>query len=142
MMSKTTVEELEAVRDYEKRKAKTSDNEVASILDHHIKEEIEHAVMNFEWFRRHFNLWTNLMDEWMFSTKETHINASYLEILNRLINNLYVIEEIVKGAPTSAFDFVRYIVIHLEYLRRTHPMWAKMITEFIDSDTPITEYEV
>jgi uncharacterized protein len=47
------VEELEAVDWYTQRAEACSDAELRAVLLHHRDEEIEHAMMNLEWIRRH-----------------------------------------------------------------------------------------
>ena len=46
-------EELEAVDWYQQRAEACSDDELRSVLVHNKNEEIEHAMMNLEWIRRH-----------------------------------------------------------------------------------------
>jgi ferritin-like protein len=47
------IEELEAVDWYQQRATACSDPELKAVLLHHRNEEIEHAMMNLEWIRRH-----------------------------------------------------------------------------------------
>src|SRR5689334_23352354 len=47
------IEELEAVDWYQQRAGAASDPELKAVLLHHRNEEIEHAMMNLEWIRRH-----------------------------------------------------------------------------------------
>lgn len=47
------MEELEAVDWYQQRAEVASDEELKATLLHHRAEEIEHAMMNLEWIRRH-----------------------------------------------------------------------------------------
>jgi ferritin-like protein len=47
------IEELEAVDWYGQRAGAASDPELKAVLLHHRNEEIEHAMMNLEWIRRH-----------------------------------------------------------------------------------------
>ena len=47
------IEELEAVDWYQQRAGACSDPELKAVLLHHRNEEIEHAMMNLEWLRRH-----------------------------------------------------------------------------------------
>jgi ferritin-like protein len=47
------VEELEAVDWYTQRAEACSDPDLKAVLTHHRNEEIEHAMMNLEWIRRH-----------------------------------------------------------------------------------------
>lgn len=46
-------EELEAVDWYHQRAEATSDAELKAVITHNENEEIEHAMMNLEWIRRH-----------------------------------------------------------------------------------------
>jgi ferritin-like protein len=46
-------EELEAVDWYQQRAEACSDQELRAVLVHNKNEEIEHAMMNLEWIRRH-----------------------------------------------------------------------------------------
>jgi uncharacterized protein len=46
-------EELEAVDWYQQRAEATSDEDLRAVLVHNKNEEIEHAMMNLEWIRRH-----------------------------------------------------------------------------------------
>jgi uncharacterized protein len=46
-------EELEAVDWYQQRAEACSDAELREVLVHNKNEEIEHAMMNLEWIRRH-----------------------------------------------------------------------------------------
>jgi ferritin-like protein len=46
-------EELEAVDWYQQRAEACSDEELRAVLVHNKDEEIEHAMMNLEWIRRH-----------------------------------------------------------------------------------------
>jgi ferritin-like protein len=46
-------EELEAVDWYQQRAEACSDEELRGVLVHNKNEEIEHAMMNLEWIRRH-----------------------------------------------------------------------------------------
>jgi ferritin-like protein len=47
------MEELEAVDWYQQRIDGTPDEELKAVLAHNRDEEIEHAMMNLEWIRRH-----------------------------------------------------------------------------------------
>jgi uncharacterized protein len=47
------IEELEAMDWYLQRAEACSDAELKAVLLHHREEEIEHALMNLEWIRRH-----------------------------------------------------------------------------------------
>jgi uncharacterized protein len=46
-------EELEAVDWYNQRAHAASDAELRAVIEHNRDEEIEHAMMNLEWIRRH-----------------------------------------------------------------------------------------
>jgi len=46
-------EELEAVDWYQQRAEACSDDELRAVIVHNKNEEIEHAMMNLEWIRRH-----------------------------------------------------------------------------------------
>jgi ferritin-like protein len=46
-------EELEAVDWYQQRAEACTDEELRAVLVHNKNEEIEHAMMNLEWIRRH-----------------------------------------------------------------------------------------
>src|SRR5580700_7536045 len=46
-------EELEAVDWYQQRAEACSDEELRAVITHNKNEEIEHAMMNLEWIRRH-----------------------------------------------------------------------------------------
>jgi len=46
-------EELEAVDWYNQRAEACSDEELRAVITHNKNEEIEHAMMNLEWIRRH-----------------------------------------------------------------------------------------
>ncbi len=48
----TLIEELEAVDWYNQRAEACSDPELASVIRHNQREEIEHAMMTLEWIRR------------------------------------------------------------------------------------------
>ena len=47
------IEELEAVDWYQQRAEACSDENLRGVLVHNKNEEIEHAMMNLEWVRRH-----------------------------------------------------------------------------------------
>jgi ferritin-like protein len=54
-------EELEAVDWYQQRAEACSDDELRAVLVHNKNEEIEHAMMNLEWIRRHSDVFdTNI----------------------------------------------------------------------------------
>jgi len=50
------IEELEAIDWYAQRAEVTNDAELRAVLLHNRAEEIEHAMMNLEWIRRHDSL--------------------------------------------------------------------------------------
>ena len=62
------MEELEAVDWYQQRSEACSDKELADILQHNKREEMEHAMMVLEWIRRH----SSELDEHM----KTYLNTS------------------------------------------------------------------
>jgi uncharacterized protein len=47
------IEELEAIDWYQQRAEACADASLKAVLLHHRDEEIEHAMMNLEWLRRH-----------------------------------------------------------------------------------------
>jgi uncharacterized protein len=47
------IEELEAIDWYQQRADACVDDELRGVLLHHRDEEVEHAMMNLEWLRRH-----------------------------------------------------------------------------------------
>jgi hypothetical protein len=47
------IEELEAVDWYQQRAEACTDDDLRAVLVHNKNEEIEHAMMNLEWIRRH-----------------------------------------------------------------------------------------
>ncbi len=47
------IEELEAIDWYTQRAEACTDDELRGIILHHRDEEVEHAMMNLEWLRRH-----------------------------------------------------------------------------------------
>jgi uncharacterized protein len=60
-------EELEAVDWYQQRAEACSDEELRGVLVHNKNEEIEHAMMNLEWIRRHSDVFD--------ANVKTYINA-------------------------------------------------------------------
>ena len=64
---RTLIEELEAVDYYSQRKEATDSEVIKNILQHHIEEEIEHAVMNLEWLRRNDECWDEMLREFIFT---------------------------------------------------------------------------
>lgn len=61
------MEELEAVDWYQQRADVTSDEELRATLLHHRDEEIEHAIMNLEWIRRHHPKFDENLRTYLFS---------------------------------------------------------------------------
>ncbi len=47
------IEELEAIDWYQQRAEACTDGELRAVILHHPDEEVEHAMMNLEWLRRH-----------------------------------------------------------------------------------------
>lgn len=62
------VEELEAVDWYNQRASVCPDEELRAVLRHHRDEEIEHAMMNLEWIRRHDAVFDRHMRTYLFSS--------------------------------------------------------------------------
>jgi len=62
------VEELEAVDWYNQRASVCPDEELRAVLMHHRNEEIEHAMMNLEWIRRHDAVFDRHMRTYLFSS--------------------------------------------------------------------------
>jgi ferritin-like protein len=62
------IEELEAVDWYQQRAGACSDPELKAVILHHRKEEIEHAMMNLEWIRRHDATFDANMRIYLFSS--------------------------------------------------------------------------
>lgn len=60
-------EELEAVDWYNQRVATCTDPEARKIMAHNRDEEIEHAVMTFEWLRRNMDKWDEEMRIYLFT---------------------------------------------------------------------------
>jgi ferritin-like protein len=60
------IEELEAVDWYTQRAEACSDAELRAVLIHHRNEEIEHAMMNLEWIRRHAPAFDERMRTYLF----------------------------------------------------------------------------
>jgi uncharacterized protein len=74
------VEELEAVDWYQQRASVCPDAELRAVLLHHRNEEIEHAMMNLEWIRRHDEVFDRNMDVYLFSEGPiTEIEAAATE---------------------------------------------------------------
>jgi ferritin-like protein len=62
------IEELEAVDWYTQRAEACSDAELKATIIHHRDEEIEHAMMNLEWIRRHQGVFDKHMHTYLFTT--------------------------------------------------------------------------
>jgi len=60
------IEELEAVDWYTQRAEACSDADLKAVLIHHRNEEIEHAMMNLEWIRRHESAFDERMRTYLF----------------------------------------------------------------------------
>lgn len=60
-------EELEAVDYYNQRSEQTEDPELRDLLEHNREEETEHAVMLFEWLRRHAPDFDAKLKEYLFT---------------------------------------------------------------------------
>ena len=61
------VEELEAVDWYNQRAEACDDSQLKAVLMHHRNEEIEHALMNLEWIRRHESVFDRHMSTYLFA---------------------------------------------------------------------------
>lgn len=61
------MEELEAVDWYQQRADVTPNAELKAVLLHHRNEEIEHAIMNLEWIRRHDPVFDENCKTYLFS---------------------------------------------------------------------------
>jgi hypothetical protein len=64
----SVMEELEAIDWYQQRADACGDDELKQILLHNKKEEMEHAMMGFEWVRRHSPDFDQRMRTYLFST--------------------------------------------------------------------------
>jgi len=62
-------EEIEAIDWYHQRMVCSSDPELRRLLEHNRNEEMEHAAMLVEWFRRHEPAWDERLRRVLFSTK-------------------------------------------------------------------------
>jgi ferritin-like protein len=60
------MEELEAVNFYNQRADVAADNTIKEVLIHNRNEEIEHAVMLFEWLRRNIDKFDEDMRTYLF----------------------------------------------------------------------------
>lgn len=61
------MEELEAIDWYQQRVDATQDDELKAVLAHNRDEEIEHAMMNLEWIRRHHPTFSEAARTFLFS---------------------------------------------------------------------------
>jgi len=62
-------EEIEAVDWYRQRMDATSDKMLKKILEHNMKEEMEHATMMVEWLRRNMDGWDEQLRKYLFTEK-------------------------------------------------------------------------
>ncbi len=62
-------EEIEAVDWYRQRMDGANDKELKKILEHNMKEEMEHASMMLEWLRRHMDGWDEQLRTYLFTEK-------------------------------------------------------------------------
>ncbi len=60
-------EELEAVDYYAQRMDAAQDPELKALLNHNREEEVEHAVMLFEWLRRRIPAFDEQMKKYLFT---------------------------------------------------------------------------
>ena len=60
------MEELEAINYYNQRADVASDESLKRVMIHNRNEEIEHAVMLFEWLRRNVDVFDKNMKEYLF----------------------------------------------------------------------------
>jgi ferritin-like protein len=63
------MEELEAINFYNQRADVASDAELKAVMLHNRNEEIEHAVMLFEWLRRNISAFDEDMRTYLFKDK-------------------------------------------------------------------------
>jgi ferritin-like protein len=71
------IEELEAVDWYNQRAEACSDADLKAVLMHHRNEEIEHAMMNLEWIRRHEGVFDAHMTTYLFKSGDiTQLEAA------------------------------------------------------------------
>ncbi len=61
-------EELQAVDWYHQRAEASSDDELRAVITHNENEEIEHAMMNLEWIRRHSSVFDANIKKYLGST--------------------------------------------------------------------------
>jgi uncharacterized protein len=62
-------EEVEAVDWYNQRLGASKNSELKAILEHNMKEEMEHAAMTLEWLRRNMPGWDEELRHYLFTTK-------------------------------------------------------------------------
>ena len=62
-------EEIEAVDWYRQRMDAATDKELKKILEHNMKEEMEHACMMIEWLRRNMDGWDEELRTYLFTEK-------------------------------------------------------------------------
>jgi len=61
-------EELQAVDWYHQRAEACSDHELRAVITHNENEEVEHAMMNLEWIRRHSSVFDANIKKYVGST--------------------------------------------------------------------------
>ena len=62
-------EEIEAIDWYGQRIGPATDPELARVLRHNMKEEMEHAAMALEWLRRNMDGWDEPLRTYLFTSK-------------------------------------------------------------------------
>jgi ferritin-like protein len=62
-------EEIEAVDWYRQRMDAANDKQLKKILEHNMKEEMEHAAMMIEWLRRNMEGWDEQLKTYLFTSK-------------------------------------------------------------------------
>jgi|SRR3954452_24647416 ferritin-like protein len=62
------IEELEAVDWYTQRAEACTDPALRDVITHHRNEEVEHAMMNLEWIRRHDAFFEDHMRTYLFTS--------------------------------------------------------------------------
>ncbi|VBB48256.1 conserved hypothetical protein [uncultured Paludibacter sp.] len=60
-------EEIEAIDWYGQRVDVEENKELKEIMKHNMEEEMEHAVMTFEWLRRNMDGWDEMMKKYFFT---------------------------------------------------------------------------
>lgn len=69
-------EEIEAIMWYNQRASTTNDETIREVLEHNMKEEMEHASMLLEWLRRNMPGWDEALKTYLFTTEPlTEIEA-------------------------------------------------------------------